>query len=216
MRYLSLTVSPSEGSFHPVDSLLAESSEIYRARVLHINLLNDDTVMVLYSVTGDEESVDRIMDEHDDVLTYDLFPLGDDRHHVYVHLDRGEPVVTLLSLVNENQVIIDTPMEFTDDGLSVTVMGEQDTLREVIDEVPDAVDVSIEGVGDYTPEENRVLSVLTERQREVLSVAVEKGYYSMPRRATHEDVADALGCAPSTASEHIRKIEAKIMSELVD
>ena len=31
------------------------------------------------------------------------------------------------------------------------------------------------------------------------------------REATHADVAERLGCAPGTASEHLRKAEAKLV-----
>ena len=46
-------------------------------------------------------------------------------------------------------------------------------------------------------------------------MAVEHGYYEIPRRATHEDIADELGCAPSTVDEHLRKAESRILTSLV-
>jgi predicted DNA binding protein len=55
---------------------------------------------------------------------------------------------------------------------------------------------------------------LTERQREALTAAVTHGYYDIPREADHEDVAAAMDCAPSTASEHLRKAEAMVMTSL--
>ncbi|MDY7083217.1 MAG: helix-turn-helix domain-containing protein, partial [Halobacteria archaeon] len=81
--------------------------------------------------------------------------------------------------------------------------------------VPDELSVKIHQVGEYTPEGEGILSVLTNRQREVLETAVQEGYYSVPRESSHEDIANALGCAPSTASEHLRKIESRIMSRLI-
>nr|WP_284011073.1 helix-turn-helix domain-containing protein [Halomicroarcula sp. YJ-61-S] len=38
----------------------------------------------------------------------------------------------------------------------------------------------------------------------------------MPRTATHEAVADALDCAPSTAAEHLRKAESRVLHALFD
>jgi hypothetical protein len=46
---------------------------------------------------------------------------------------------------------------------------------------------------------------LTDRQREVLAVARDVGYYDVPRDAGQSDVADALGLAPGTVAEHFRK-----------
>ncbi|WP_255190928.1 helix-turn-helix domain-containing protein [Natronobeatus ordinarius] len=61
-----------------------------------------------------------------------------------------------------------------------------------------------------------VRSALTERQREVLQAALEVNYYETPRRATAADVADHLGCTASTASEHLREAEARVIRELFD
>ncbi|MFC6874642.1 helix-turn-helix domain-containing protein [Halobellus marinus] len=54
-------------------------------------------------------------------------------------------------------------------------------------------------------------TTLSDRQQEALQTAVELGYYDTPREDTHADVADELGCAPNTASEHLQKGEAKLV-----
>lgn len=53
---------------------------------------------------------------------------------------------------------------------------------------------------------------LSEHQGEAMEVAVELGYYEIPRQAGHEDVAAALDCASGTAAEHLRKAESKLVS----
>ena len=60
-----------------------------------------------------------------------------------------------------------------------------------------------------------MLSALTDRQLEVFRTAVESGYYEIPRRATHKEIADSLGCAPSTIDEHLRKAESRVLQSLV-
>jgi predicted DNA binding protein len=52
---------------------------------------------------------------------------------------------------------------------------------------------------------------LTERQQEVLQTAFEMGYYEWPRNCTGQDVADELGIASATFSEHIFAAERKIL-----
>ncbi|MEF8813524.1 MAG: helix-turn-helix domain-containing protein [Halovenus sp.] len=54
-------------------------------------------------------------------------------------------------------------------------------------------------------------SRLSNRQREAVEVALELGYYETPRTANQEDVAEAMGCATSTAAEHLQKAESKIL-----
>jgi predicted DNA binding protein len=52
---------------------------------------------------------------------------------------------------------------------------------------------------------------LTDRQAAALSAAVEMGYFDTPRKASVEDVAGKLGVSPSTAVEHLRKAEKKVL-----
>lgn len=54
-------------------------------------------------------------------------------------------------------------------------------------------------------------ATLTARQREAVEAALSLGYYDIPREASYEDVAEAMGCAPSTAAEHLRKAEGKLV-----
>ena len=53
--------------------------------------------------------------------------------------------------------------------------------------------------------------LMSARQIEILNVAIGKGYYSKPRRITLNDLADYLDIAPATLSEHLMKIESKVM-----
>lgn len=61
-----------------------------------------------------------------------------------------------------------------------------------------------------------VLDDLTERQREVLQIAFEMGYYEWPRDCTGQDVADELGIASPTFSEHVFAAERKILTFLFE
>lgn len=52
---------------------------------------------------------------------------------------------------------------------------------------------------------------LTERQQEVLKIAVEFGYYDEPRRCTLEDIARAFGVSKAAVHKHLVAAESKIM-----
>ncbi|MDS0260905.1 helix-turn-helix domain-containing protein [Haloarcula sp. S1CR25-12] len=54
-------------------------------------------------------------------------------------------------------------------------------------------------------------SVLTDRQRECLSVALREGYFSVPRECTLADVAAIIGVDKSTASKTIRRGSERIL-----
>ncbi|WP_440991486.1 helix-turn-helix domain-containing protein [Haloarchaeobius baliensis] len=58
-------------------------------------------------------------------------------------------------------------------------------------------------------------ALLTERQREVLTEAYERGYYDSPRRCSTAELAEELGVAPSTISDLLRRAERRALGALV-
>lgn len=60
-------------------------------------------------------------------------------------------------------------------------------------------------------EMTRFLDDLTERQRDVLSTAIEMGYYNHGRSVGIEAVADRLDLGSTTVWEHLSRAESKVM-----
>jgi PAS domain S-box-containing protein len=60
------------------------------------------------------------------------------------------------------------------------------------------------------------MDTLTDRQREVLEAAYRAGYFDWPRESTGEEVAETLDVAAPTLHAHLRKAEARLLSELLD
>lgn len=57
-----------------------------------------------------------------------------------------------------------------------------------------------------------VEELLTDRQREVLMAAYERGYFESPREKSGETIASELGISLSTFSQHLRSAEQKVCS----
>jgi predicted DNA binding protein len=116
-----------------------------------------------------------------------------------------------LELPRTHEVFFDFPIGSTADGrLRVVMIGEtSEVLRTALADLPPALDVTVERIGPY-PDGGELVSLLTDRQREVLDVALDLGYYDVPRGATHRDVAERLGLSVGTVSEHLQKIESRV------
>jgi len=56
---------------------------------------------------------------------------------------------------------------------------------------------------------------LTDRQREALRIAYERGYFDIPRRVSLEEVATELDISPSSASERLRRAQTQLIQESV-
>ncbi|MFB6228878.1 MAG: helix-turn-helix domain-containing protein [Halobacteriales archaeon] len=91
------------------------------------------------------------------------------------------------------------------------MFGPDDELQEAVTSVPPPIDVTIEAVGGLADTTTAVEARLTDRQREIVKTAVNKGYYDVPRTASQADIATELDCASSTVAEHLRKAESRMM-----
>lgn len=63
----------------------------------------------------------------------------------------------------------------------------------------------------HTDEDGTAL--LTDRQRECLTVALRRGYFEVPRNCTLAEVAELLDIDTSTASETIRRGQARVLKQ---
>jgi predicted DNA binding protein len=80
-----------------------------------------------------------------------------------------------------------------------------DELRAVLDESPLAYELESLVTGE-DPD-----TLLTARQREMLEVAVRKGYFAVPRECTLAELAETLDIDKSTASTTLRRGEARLV-----
>ncbi|PAU85234.1 helix-turn-helix domain-containing protein [Halorubrum salipaludis] len=97
------------------------------------------------------------------------------------------------------------------------------TLRAVLDEFRESCsDMQVLRLlqSSSTPEESDLVTVdrseLTERQREVLTVAYDAGYFDHPKGANAGEVAASLDIDRSTFSEHVAAAQRKLLSALLD
>jgi predicted DNA binding protein len=87
----------------------------------------------------------------------------------------------------------------------------QEDLQKAIDSLERYADIAYIRHG-YVPIDE---SGLTERQSAALQAAAESGYFDTPRKGSIKDVAERMHVSTSTASEHLRKAEKKVMKEYV-
>jgi hypothetical protein len=213
MRATTLLVDHTAGP-HLQDRIF-ETPDLTRERIYHLNVLEDETMALLGRVSGDLDQLQAMLAAGEDALDYTLSRAeAADSALVFLHVRPPAAIRAFLQLTRTHEVFFDFPIEGTDDGrLRVEMIGETNAvLQDAIAAVPDGVEVTVERLGPYPSDD--VDALLTTRQREVLAVAQELGYYAAPRRATHEDIADRIGLSVGTVTEHLQKIEARVFDHL--
>ena len=214
MRYATIVITSDDGGLHPVDWALYTDPAVTRETIQKINLLNDGTFVILYELSGDLLHAEELLSEHPDIITADV--TGEEVGLTYMHLEGNFTVKALLTIVQMFEFVLDTPIECTEGcGVRVRLVGDDATLQTAIATIPDPLEVTLEVNSDYDPTLDDVFASLTTRQREILTIAVEEGYYQIPRRVTIEEIADALNLDSSTVGEHLQKVEACLVQEMI-
>lgn len=213
MRYVTFVIVQIDDESCPDDE--GATDPAVKGEAIHyINLLDDGTGVALYQLRGDLEQNTEGLAADPEVLSVERSEASDGL--VYVHFRANALTTDLLSLFRRYEIVVDWPMEYTaQGGLRVTVLGEDKTIRAAIAEIPDGIQITLEGIGEYHPNMRQLSSLLTDRQQELLELAIDAGYYEMPRRVTLRDLADQVGISAGTVGEHLRKIESKVIMELV-
>lgn len=214
MRYATVEVDRSSGHLSSTARFVAETPEVLGGSMTYLNVLADGTAVTLSSVQtsmedarsffegGDDGSRTRIASSSDGVIVY--------RHFEPSGLER-----TLLSITQNYELVFETPMPFTDSGgIRTMLIGREETIQEALEQPPEEVMITLESYGEYDHVSRNPFGGLTERQREVLFLAIERGYYQSPREVTHAELAEDLDCSQTNVGEHLRRAEHRVFSTL--
>lgn len=217
MRSVRVTLDAGgrEGEVHPMYDLLANAEFVERATAIQWSVTEDAQAMLHY-VEGDAERFRAVTAETPAVSAVDVAPAGEGAFYAFVK-GKATPLFNdLFAAMADVTAMPVPPVEYHTDGtVSFTIVGSGEEIQRAIEDVPSPVEVTVEEVGGMTAVPGLAETLLAPRQREALDAALELGYYDVPRDATHEEVAAALDCAPSTAAEHLRKAESKILRNVL-
>ncbi|NIC00976.1 helix-turn-helix domain-containing protein [Halobacterium sp. R2-5] len=194
-----------------------ESSAISQLRLVDWNLAADDVATVLYDVDGDTRVFVDAARETDGIEDVEVPRSTGGSGFVLVTAtpDALPFFRTFLVLTARAGLLVRSPVTYSDFETRGEVVGDAEALQAAVDTAPQTIDVSIEEIGSQPSVRMDPLSALSIRQREAVRTAFEHGYYRHPRETTHAELADELGCAPNTVSEHLQKAEVKLIKALV-
>jgi predicted DNA binding protein len=177
----------------------------------------------LLSVTG--SSIEPVLSQVRDDIGIDEIVRGDDEAVVITSscLKRHETTY-IERYLESNGCLLLPPLRYEGGRkhcriLALDARSLTDLYRDLID---DGFDIDVRSKRDVhgplrssplSPGEGTVPE-LTARQREVFGLAVEGGYYDLPRGTTTAALADDVGISRRAAEDHLRRAERKLLTSL--
>ncbi|MEY7850005.1 helix-turn-helix domain-containing protein [Natrarchaeobius sp. A-rgal3] len=217
MKYVRLTLDAGgrEADIHPMYDVLVNAPYVDRAIAMHWSFVGDELGMMHY-VEGDRVAFRDALERIPEVFDYALTPDDGGSFYAYVRDSTTEPLRELFGATQRCPAVALPPLEYADGTVSYAVFGPAEEIQRTLERFPTQIDVTVSAVGGLSALSGVIEPTVTDRQREALETALAIGYYDVPREASHEDVAEAIGCAPSTAAEHLRRGEANALRALFD
>ena len=190
---------------------MGELSRTYpetRLRVLSA-VKNDEGGVALVELTSPhEEAVISAAREYDSVAAVEV--LNDEAEGLLLQLETTMPL--LLEPLQRSGVPLEMPFNVQDGEVVWEVTTSRERLSMLGDQL-ESLGISFTVESIYQQVESEQL--LTDHQWDVLSAAVECGYYDTPRSCTQEELADELGIAKSTCSETLHRAEEQIIKRFL-
>jgi len=215
MKHVSLTLREPPERRHDMHTFIVETPGYEETALLAWNGSRPDFDVFLFRVVGPIEPYREAISEPKFVRTADLTPIDDDSFYAYVENEPREVDVEFQAAFSDNRVLTVPPIVFDAGGPTrARVVGKSSALESVVADIPDDIDVTIEEIGEFDAPWQAPAPV-TDRQRETLQAAFDCGYYDLPRRGSVETIAERLGVAPSTVSNHLRKAERALVAQFL-
>lgn len=218
MRYLRVQLAGEETTLHPLVPTLTDPAFFRDARMVDwAPAFDPPRATVLLYLDGDLDRFTSVLADTALVIESDVTDFGDGRGYAYVHSEAHPTEWQLFEVAASEGLIPAFPFPYHADGtMTVRLVGPPAGLQTAVEAAPAGVETTVEEVGEYDLGRPPIPPPLPARQWEALEAAFELGYYAVPREASRDAVADRLGCAPSTASEHLRKAERRVVATFLD
>lgn len=134
----------------------------------------------------------------------------------YVYLIEGNAAHTTgTNGIDSDQLPRTEHVDIHDHSFTLTYTGPQARISDMVTGFETAgIDATLQQLRGYRAQDTP-LDTLTARQREVLEVAFERGYYDVPRSASTTELAAELELDDSTVSEHLQRAERNLIGAVL-
>lgn len=219
MRYATISLTGNDAQIAPLLDRFARSDDVTLESTRHMGPINDGQYVGLVDLQGDLSAAERLLTASKDVVRYDV--TGTNGSGVaYLQCRSIGLIGDLLAILYAHDIVLDWPIDHREldgtQGSRVTVIGTRSGIQQAVAELPGEVTFELEKTGTYNPDTGHFSGLLTDSQMELLELAVQEGYYEVPRETTHRDLASKLSLSAGTVSDRLQRIERRLITAYVD
>lgn len=166
---------------------------------------SEETATGLVEVSGpDVSSVVTAFEDEEMVTELDVLKQTDDT--ALIQIETTEP--TLLFPIVGSGIPLEMPFSIREGEARLTVTTSHERLSELGEQLDTfGIDYTLHALDhDHSSDD-----VLTDDQYSLIELAIDAGYYDIPRTCTLTELAKEAGIAKSTCSEKLHRAESKIV-----
>ena len=147
----------------------------------------------------------------------EIFNVLEKKGNRYICLIKVKYFKNLSSLAKKFNIDIiwDTPSIITKEKMVVSVSGNEENLKKILELFKQVAQVNKISLVKSTYKEQSILSCLTDKQKEIFVAAKKNGYYDYPRKINSKELSKRVGLSKPTVVQHLRKAEDRIVSNIL-
>jgi predicted DNA binding protein len=112
-------------------------------------------------------------------------------------------------------LIYTTPQIFSNDKHTYSIIADEENISKFIEQIKKVGKIVKMSFQKSAYQQHDILSVLTEKQRQILIAAQKYGYYDYPKKINSDQLSKKFNLSKTTLLQHLRKAEGRIMENIV-
>jgi predicted DNA binding protein len=214
MRKLTLEIEPNERVKEELEPMFEIIDSFELLEIMKIDWEDGIRVDLIECHLKETQSINDLKIIGDMEIMNVLKSEGN-KHTCLAKYSEPDETKDLFKQFNLN-LIYATPIIMSSDRYTISVIGDQEDLIKFVD----LAKIYLGKIENMTfkkaaYQKHDILSVLTDKQRDIVIKAQKQGYYKYPRKIKPEELARKIGISKGTAIEHLRKAEERIMENIV-
>lgn len=178
--------------------------------------MTNGSTIVFKAFGTDVETYETALVEAEHILSYELSRLPGDSFFIAADERPDATGTRQVTTVTWGGLIVIPPVIFDGNGMVLMILaGTNEALQSTVEQLPEGRGLKVVRARECTGPGNVSAGSSPSRRRGAVEAAVDCGYYREPRTGAVVDMAARPDCSTSTAAEYLRKVEMRVMTDLV-